>query len=93
MDPALLDTVDRMSAGYNVAEKHPPIVKERKRLRDSWFDDDDYDEGVPGTGAEDAKNWVERVSDLECIIAMPWANSDPNAVSRVNNNWLEVESN
>lgn len=92
MDPALLDTVDRMSAGYNVAEKHPPIVKERKRLRDSWFDDDDYDEGVPGTGAEDAKNWVERVSDLECIIAMPWANSDPNAVSRVNNNWLEVEA-
>ncbi len=92
MDPALLDTVDRMSAGYNVAAEHPPIVKERKRLRDSWFRGNDYDSGVPGTGAEDAERWVERVSDLDCIIAMPWANSDPNAVARVNNNWLEVEA-
>lgn len=92
LDPALLDTVDRMSAGYNVAAEHPPIVKERKRLRDSWFRGNDYDSGVPGTGAEDAERWVERVSDLDCIIAMPWANSDPNAVARVNNNWLEVEA-
>lgn len=92
LDPALLDTVERMSAGYNVAAEHPPIVKERKRLRDSWFRGNDYDSGVPGTGAEDAERWVERVSDLDCIIAMPWANSDPNAVSRVNNNWLEVEA-
>ncbi|MGO1604415.1 MAG: hypothetical protein ACTH4N_07220 [Corynebacterium casei] len=92
LDPALLDTVERMSAGYNVAAEHPPIVKERKRLRDSWFRGNDYDSGVPGTGAEDAERWVERVSDLDCIIAMPWANSDPNAVSRVSNNWLEVEA-
>ena len=92
IDPALLHTVDRMSDGYNVADKHPPIVKERKRLRDSWFDNDDYDEGVPGTGAADAKRWIERVSQLNCLIAMPWANTDPNAVARVNNNWLNVEA-
>lgn len=92
LDPALLDTVDRMSAGYNVAQTHPPIVRERKRLRDSWFRDDEYDEGVPGTGVQDAERWVERVSDLDCIVAMPWANSDLNATSRVNNAWLEVEA-
>jgi len=92
MDPALLHTVDRMSEGYNVADKHPPIIEERKRLRDSWFSDDDYDQGVPGTGADDAEKWVERVSNLDCLVAMPWANTDPNAVARVNNNWLSVEA-
>ena len=92
IDPALLDTVDRMSDGYNVAAKQPPIVQERKRLRDSWFNNDDYDEGVPGTGAADAKRWVERVSQLDCLIAMPWANTDPNAVARVKNSWLNVEA-
>src|SRR5699024_1852710 len=92
MDPALLHTVDRMSEGYNVADKHPPIIEERKRLRDSWFSDDDYDQGVPGTGADDAEEWVERVSNLDCLVAMPWANTDPNAVARVNNNWLSVEA-
>src|SRR5690625_8023755 len=81
-----------MTDAYNVADNHPPIVKERNRLRDSWFDNDDYDEGVPGTVAAYAKRWVERVSQLNCLIAMPWSNAYPNSVARVNNKWLNVES-
>src|SRR5699024_12079893 len=29
---------------------------------------------------------------LPILVAMPWANTDPNAVARVNNNWLSVEA-
>ncbi|MDY3127288.1 MAG: DUF6049 family protein [Corynebacterium sp.] len=92
IDPALLDTVDRMSAGYTVAKSRPPIVEERKRLRNSWFTQDNLDADTPGAGEEDARRFIDKLRDIECLVALPWANTSVNAVAQTGNHWLLVEA-
>lgn len=96
LDPALVDTVARMADGYTVARSRPDVVEQPKRLRDSWGSaTQESDPGVTGTGAADARAWLDRLRDIaatHCIIAMPWANADLNAVARTGDVWLMREA-
>ena len=49
LDPALVDTVDRMAGGYTVSDTRKAVVEEPKRLRDSWGSGEDTD-AAPGRG-------------------------------------------
>lgn len=94
LDPALIDTVDRMSRGYLVADERPAVVEEPKRLRDSWGSDS-ADDGAAGTGAADAAAWLEKVREISatgCTVALPWANTDINALVRTGDPWLVREA-
>ena len=92
VDPALVDTVARMTAGYTVAGERPSLTQKTKRLRDSWFTDDEPDPGVPGRGAADALAWLERLQGAECVVALPWAAADVNAVAATEDEWLFREA-
>ncbi|WP_069202903.1 DUF6049 family protein [Corynebacterium ureicelerivorans] len=94
LDPALIDTVDRMTAGYTVDDERPAVVEEPKRLRDSWGGAEDPD-GEPGAGAQDAAVWLDKVRQIAatgCVVALPWANADLNAVARTGDTWLMREA-
>lgn len=92
VDPALIDTAERMAAGYTVNATRPPLVAQQKRLRDSWFQDDSTSRGKPGTGSAAAAAWLKKLSTVDCAIALPWANADINAVATTNNAWLMHEA-
>lgn len=94
LDPALIDTVDRMTAGYTIDDERPAVVEEPKRLRDSWGGAEEPD-GEPGAGAQDAAVWLDKVRHLAatgCVVALPWANADLNAVARTGDTWLMREA-
>ena len=94
LDPALVDTVDRMQHGYTVDDERPAVVEEPKRLRDSWGGEPDPD-GEPGAGADDAKVWLDKVRHIAatgCVVSLPWANADLNAVARTGDKWLMREA-
>lgn len=91
IDPALVDTVARMAQGYTVAGERPSLTKKPQRLRDSWGSADDSVAGEPGRGAEDAQEWLSRLSmtaGAGCTVALPWANADVNAVAATEDEWL-----
>lgn len=92
VDPALIDTAERMAAGYTVNNTRPPLVAQQKRLRDSWFQDESEGRGEPGTGSAAAAAWLKKLSTVDCAIALPWANADINAVATTNNAWLMHEA-
>ena len=95
IDPALIDTVDRMSRGYTVSHKRPPVVEEPKRLRDSWSSDTKAELGLPGIGSEDAAAWLDKMRQISasgCTVALPWANTDLNAVAQTGDPWLMREA-
>lgn len=95
LDPALVDTVARMAEGYRVSESRPDVVEEPKRLRDSWGAADTAPDSAPGRGAADAAAWLERVTQIAatgCVVALPWANADLNAVARTGDVWLMREA-
>lgn len=95
IDPALLDTVDRMSRGYFVDDSRPVEVPQSQRLRDSWTDDEGRTPATPGTGQAAAAAWLEQLKSLaadSCVIALPWANSDLDAVHASSNQWLMREA-
>lgn len=95
LDPALIETVDRMVDGYRVSMARKPAVEEPKRLRDSWGQSHDSPPGGPGDGADDAALWMEKVRRIAqngCTVALPWANTDINAVARVGDPWLVREA-
>lgn len=91
IDPALLDTVNRMAQGYTVNSTRPAQGDRPKRLRDSWSRGNDDDKGEPGEAKNDAERWLERLRELDCFIAMPWANANASAVARANNPALLFE--
>lgn len=94
IDPALIDTVDRMSRGYLVAVDRPAVVEEPKRLRDSWGNDD-AELRVAGTGTQDAAAWLAKVREISaagCTVALPWTNTDINALVRTGDPWLVREA-
>ncbi|WP_149029453.1 hypothetical protein [Corynebacterium halotolerans] len=95
LDPALVDTVDRMSRGYTVGEERPSLSRQGQRLRDSWTSNSEPDPGVPGTGAEDATEWLAELRETAaegCTVALPWANADLGAVAETGDQWLFREA-
>ncbi|MDO5511518.1 hypothetical protein [Corynebacterium sp.] len=92
VDPALVDTVSRMSRGYTVAATRPSLISTKQRLRDSWFTDEDAESAEPGTGADDAASWLNQLSQAGCVVALPWANADLDAVARTEDEWLFREA-
>ncbi|PRQ11087.1 hypothetical protein C1Y63_08140 [Corynebacterium sp. 13CS0277] len=94
LDPALLDTVERMTHGYTVSATRPSPVAEKLRLRDSWGQDAHAHAGRDGTGVGDAQRWLARVSLAArggCSVALPWANADVNALAATGSSWLVRE--
>ncbi len=95
LDPQLIDVASRMSNGYSVGDSRPSSVSDKRRLRDSWSQDDTKASLTPGQGVQDAAQWLDKVRALArntCIVAMPWANADLDAVAKTNNPWLMREA-
>lgn len=91
IDPDLLETVSRMSQGYRVGEAPSP-VEEPVRLRDRWTQNDSSDRSVAGTGARDAASWLadlREVVDGQCTIPLPFAGADVDAVTALDDPWVE----
>ena len=94
LDPELIYVVDRMRDGYTVTSSRE-LPERPKRLRDSWGSGDEDVEKQPGGGSTDAQRWIDRLTDIaaqHCVIALPWANTDLNAVSATHNSWLAREA-
>ncbi|WP_448853283.1 hypothetical protein [Corynebacterium frankenforstense] len=93
IDPALVDAAERMTHGYTIAETRRSQATQQRRLRDSWSLDDDST-GEPGRGTEDAAAFLERLRALAqgCTVAMPWADTDLDAVARTGDPWLMREA-
>ncbi|MDO5098582.1 MAG: hypothetical protein Q4D85_07445 [Corynebacterium sp.] len=96
LDPQLVDTVARMADGYMVSHQRPSSVSQNRRLRDSWNFQDEDPAGTPGQGTEAARAWLDRLSTLaqqsSCTVALPWANTDINAVAATGNQWTMREA-
>ncbi|WIM67679.1 hypothetical protein QP027_11445 [Corynebacterium breve] len=95
LDPALIDTVERMTKGYSVAKARESVVRKPQRLRDSWTENDSDIESAPGSGEQDAAAWLEKVQSAAqsgCTVALPWSNADVNGVARTGAPWLMRES-
>ena len=95
VDPALLNTVERMAQGYTVDDDRPSPGLNRKRLRDSWGNEDSTANSEPGKGSEDATAWLTKLRGAakdNCAVALPWANADLNAVARTGDKWLMREA-
>lgn len=94
IDPQLVDTVDRMSSGYTIAASRVSQVDRQTRLRDSWTASKNPNDAEPGTGKDAAAAWLDRLRGLSqgCTIAMPWGNTDLEAVTRTGDQWLLREA-
>ncbi|WP_143336593.1 DUF6049 family protein [Corynebacterium pacaense] len=95
VDPELLSVVTRMAGGYSVSEQRVSGVKQNQRLRDLWTASAQPEEGADGTGAEDAAAFLAKLRTAasgSCTVALPWANTDLNAVSSTGNQWLMREA-
>lgn len=91
IDPDLLETVDRMTGGYRVADEAPSPVEEPVRLRDRWTDDSEGTTSESGTGAEAAADWLDELRELtegHCIVPLPFGGADPNVISDIDDPWL-----
>jgi hypothetical protein len=96
IDPDLLETVNRMTDGYRVAEAAPSPVEEPVRLRDRWTHDEKKTPSEPGSGADDASDWLEELRDIvdgQCTVPLPHSGTDPNALATVDDPWLTDQSN
>jgi hypothetical protein len=94
IDPDLLETVDRMTDGYRVGTSVPSPVEEPTRLRDRWNRHDDDTPSESGTGADAASAWLSDLRDVvedACVVPLPYANADINAVATGNDPWLAEE--
>lgn len=96
LDPEVVQTVSRMADGYQVATERPNPVARKPRLRDSWGTQHKGIASTPGLGAEDAKLWMTKLQAMaqsgQCLVAMPWANAELNAVAGVGNPALTSEA-
>ncbi|QGU08699.1 hypothetical protein COCCU_14045 [Corynebacterium occultum] len=95
VDPALLDTVDRMSRGYLVDDARPVEIEAGQRLRDSWTEEMDRDPATQGVGQADAATWLAELRELaaqSCVLALPWGGADLDAVNSTANEWLMREA-
>ena len=96
LDPQLVDTVARMTAGYTVSQERPSTVSQKRRLRDSWNFRSETPPGHTGTGVSDAQRWLatleETAQSSSCVVSLPWANADLNAVAQMKDTWLMREA-
>ncbi|MDK4291960.1 hypothetical protein QPX39_04105 [Corynebacterium propinquum] len=92
LDPAVVNMAARMTEGYYVNEQRPEINNEPVRLRDSWGADREPDLGDEGRGADAAREWLDMIRDVDCVLAMPWANTDLNAVQGTHDGWMLHEA-
>lgn len=96
LDPAVVSVADRMTRGYTVATERPDLVEPPQRLRDSWSGrGPGRDAGVPGRGSADAQAWLDTLTQIaatHCVVALPWANADLNAVANTGDVWLTREA-
>lgn len=94
IDPDLLETVDRMQGGYRVGPVVPSPVDSPTRLRDSWGHHDRNADSEAGTGADAAASWLSDLRDAvadSCVIPLPFANADINAIAASADSWLTAE--
>ncbi|MDK4251916.1 hypothetical protein QPX11_06185 [Corynebacterium propinquum] len=92
LDPAVVNMAARMTEGYYVNEQRPEINNDPVRLRDSWGADREPDLGDEGRGADAAREWLDMIRDVDCVLAMPWANTDLNAVQGTHDGWMLHEA-
>lgn len=92
LDPAVVNMAYRMTEGYYVNDTRPEINNEPVRLRDSWGASREPDLGEHGRGAEAARSWLDMLRGLDCVMAMPWSNTDLNAVHSTHDGWLLHEA-
>ncbi|MDK4257649.1 hypothetical protein [Corynebacterium propinquum] len=92
LDPAVVNMAAQMTEGYYVNEQRPEINNEPVRLRDSWGADREPDLGDEGRGADAAREWLDMIRDVDCVLAMPWANTDLNAVQGTHDGWMLHEA-
>ncbi|MCK7660641.1 DUF6049 family protein [Corynebacterium antarcticum] len=96
IDPQLIDVVNRMRDGYTVTAERPSPVSGTPRLRDSWRAESSTPSAEqPGVGAAAAADWLSRLRTAAgqgCTVALPWAGTDINAVTRTGNQWLVREA-
>lgn len=95
LDPALVDTVQRMGGGYSIAGERPLPTRTVQRLRDSWTTDTDPQESTPGTGETHAREWLTGLREVAaegCTVALPWANAELGAVAATGDRWLMREA-
>ncbi|BAC19740.1 hypothetical protein HMPREF0290_2754 [Corynebacterium efficiens YS-314] len=95
LDPALISVVHRMTGGYTVTDQRVSAVRQNQRLRDLWTATNEPATGTPGTGAADATVFLDKLRQAvatNCTVAMPWSNTDLNAVNSTGNQWLLREA-
>ncbi|AKE42280.1 hypothetical protein UL82_10730 [Corynebacterium kutscheri] len=94
IDPALLHVLNRMSNGYSVGEQRPSSVSQNQRLRDSWLKKDEELPLETGQGKQAAQDFLVALRQLSdhCVVSLPWAQADINAVAATNNEWLLREA-
>ncbi len=96
LDPQLVDTVARMAQGYSVSQERPSTVSQKRRLRDSWTFRSEKVPGHAGSGTEAAQQWLAELEETaqksSCVVALPWANADLNAVAQMQDSWLMREA-
>ncbi|MCS4535476.1 hypothetical protein [Corynebacterium sp. HS2168-gen11] len=96
-DPALLSAVQRMAQhGYTVTQHRPSSVSKKQRLRDSWSFTRREPVGEVFPPSQAAAQWLRTTEELAqqngCVVALPWANADINAVAATGNTWLLREA-
>lgn len=95
LDPALISVVHRMTGGYTVTDRRVSTVRQNQRLRDLWTSTNEPVTGTPGTGAADAAVFLDKLRQAvatNCTVALPWSNTDLNAVNSTGNQWLMREA-
>ena len=95
VDPALLDAVSRMSDGYAIGAAREGFAPTQRRLRDSWLEDDGPEVDSWRESSPAAAEFLSRLSEAaadQCVVALPWANADLDALERVGNEWLLREA-
>ena len=95
LDPALVSVVHRMTGGYTITDQRVSSVRQNQRLRDLWTSTNEPAVGTPGAGAADAAVFLDKLRQAvatNCTVAMPWSNTDLNAVNSTGNQWLMREA-
>lgn len=92
VDPELVETVSRMASGYQISEERPDPVARKPRLRDSWGSKNKKIDSEPGQGSADARAFMKELTSIAhdggCIVPLPWANAELNAVAATGNQGL-----
>ncbi|WJY93496.1 hypothetical protein CFAEC_13555 [Corynebacterium faecale] len=95
IDPELLNVIDRMAGGYTIAEERGSTARQNQRLRELWTTSNEPTNTTPGTGTTDASAFLEKLREAAattCTVALPWSNTDLDAVTATGNQWLLREA-